>query len=78
MIPNGFDEDGVIVEGHRDLMALERAATFPTAAEIAVLGQGADLVVVDGPLPADDYDPYEEADEFEPQGAFDFDRTSVR
>lgn len=74
VIPNGFDEDGVVVAGSRELMALERAATFPTPAEIAVLGQGEDLVVVDGPLPEDDYDPYEEADEFEPQGAFDFDR----
>ena len=78
VIPNGFDEDGVVVEGHRSLIDLERAATFPAPGEIAVLGQGDDLLVVDGPLPLDDYDPYEEADEFEPQGSFDFDRTSVR
>lgn len=78
VIPNGFDEDGVVVEGHRDLMDLESAATFRTPEPIAVLGQGEDLVVVDGPLPADDYDPYEEADEFEPQGAFDFERTNRR
>ncbi len=79
VIPNGFDEDGVVVAGHRDLIAdgrLERSATFPTGEPIAVLGQGEDLVVVDGPLPAEDYDPYEEADETEPQGSFDFDRVT--
>lgn len=78
VIPNGFDEAGVVVEGHRDLMDLESAATFRAPEPIAVLGQGEDLVVVDGPLPADDYDPYEEADEFEPQGAFDFERIDRR
>ena len=78
VIPNGFDEEGVVIEARRDLIDLERAATFRAAEPIAVLGQGEDLVVVDGPLPADDYDPYEEADEFEPQGAFSFDRTESR
>lgn len=76
VIPNGFDEGGVVVEGRRDFVDLERAASFPTPEPIAVLGQGEDLLVVDGPLPDEDFDPYEEADEFESQGAFDFDRVT--